>query len=91
MCSPFLRFTDVCCISELINPRAPGRALKFLLLRTVLSSSSSSAFSHTQAVATFDLSPPEINMDNENLPPGAERLTRHFRAMPGKLFVKFKK
>ena len=57
----------------------------------MLSSSSSSAFSHTQAVATFDLSPPEINMDNENLPPGAERLTRHFRAMPGKLFVKFKK
>ena len=39
-------------------------------------------------MATFNLSPPEIKMDNENLPPGAERLTRHFRAMPGKLFAK---
>ena len=39
LCSFLLRFTDVCCISELIKPRALGRALKFLLLRTVLSSS----------------------------------------------------
>ena len=37
--STSVRFTDVCCISELIKPRAPGRARKFLLLRTVLSSS----------------------------------------------------
>ena len=28
------------------------------------------------------LRPPEMN--DENLAPGAERLTRHFRAMPGK-------
>ena len=39
LCSFLSRFTDVCCISELIKPRALGRALKFLLLRTVLSSS----------------------------------------------------
>ena len=71
----------------LSSSSSSGQCSQVPLLWAVLSSSSSSVFSHTLTVATFDLSPPEIEMDNENLPPGAERLTRHFRAMPDTLLT----